>query len=1264
MAGTFDAGSVVYEVDMDTSRLLAARREVDAALNGLNGSMGRLEASVNRTERSIGSMERTMSSLSGVAKGLLAALSVQQVASYADAWTELNNKVANSVRAGETQAEVMQRIFDVSQATQSSLNGTATLYARLERGTRTYNTSAEDLTRLTTIINQGFAVSGATAQEAENAIIQLSQGIASGVLRGEEFNSVSEQGSRLMVALADSMGVSIGQLRAMAAQGQLTTDVVVKGLLSQGDAIGKEFANTTVSIAKGLQVAGNNVTKFFGENSTVKSFAAGFRDSVITISENLETLSGALIIVAGIMGSRYVGALAMSTAAKVKDTAASIAQSKASAVAAKDAEMEAAAKLRLAEVEKASTITALRLAEGRLKTIRTTNASVAAEVQLAEAQTAQIRTQISQIESEKALEAQRLKAQITEQGRIATATRMAQLQQASTVLNQRLASAEAATAQARASAIAQAEAQVSASRLAAADATAAATAANGRYIASQEASAVASRAASVAGGVLKGALGLIGGPAGAAMLAAAAVFYFWQKAQQAREESLRFADGLDRVNASMKAMNNTQLRGTIADANKSIRAQKDEISDLQSEVDSLRSRYQNFTPEAQAVAESMGQGADFARQQAEVSDQLNQKTRDLANAQDKLARTQETASEASRTLTNNMLTSMGVHDGLIQKGWSLEQVQGAVAKAFGLTADEINRANQAGQNFNPKALQVSPPTADGDKVILNLEEQNELLKIQDERQRAVTKARMQAAKVTDNPNQISKAGDLAGENFDLQKSEEARKEAQRKSEQQDKRSATAAESVAQKLENLRQQSELAASSTQELSREQAILRAQQSLGSAATQAQIQEAGQYAAKAWDAAAAARGVTEALKAIPEQAENKSYTESMQNLKAALNAGKIDLQEYNAATEQMEQQHQANLAKIRAQQVVNPTQQAVAEVDPVQQLANQHAQELALIQQFEQQGVLAHQNALALKNAADMQYEKARTDAQWALFTQQSVGYEALGAAVDAFGNQASNALTGVITGSMSANDALSSIGSTILNDVINTFVQMGLQQAKSAIMGASVQQATIAATTATQVGALATTTAASTASAGTTMAAWLPAALVASVGSFGAAAIIGGAALVGAFALTKALGRKNGGPVSAGNIYEFGEGNMPEVMQMGGKSYMLPGNNGRVFSNKDVTGGMPSIKKASTGSEYLSQTSGGSGSSGSQSSKSISVNVQFYDQTSGGQHSFEAQAMQQGNVLTVDAFLRDLDSAGPMASGMESTYGLRRQANGDY
>lgn len=1167
-----NAGGIYYDIEMDVQGLLVAQQRVNQRLD-------LMERGFDSTTRAVNNTERSMSSLSGVAVALAAALSAKQISEYADAWATVNNKLANSLRPNEQLADVTERVFNITQQTRSSLDATASLYARLERATRQYGTSADDLAKLTTIINQGFVVSGATAQEAENAIIQLSQGLASGALRGEEFNSVNEQGNRLIVALADSMGVSIGQMRNMAAQGKLTTDVVVNGLLSQGAVIGKEFANTTTTISQALQVAGNNITKFFGENSTVKTSAGIFNDAVVTASENIGLLSGALTAVAAIMGSRYVGALAMSTAAKVKDTAASIAQSKASAVAAKDAEMEAAAKLRLAEVEKASTITALRLAEGRLKTIRTTNASVAAEVQLAEAKTAQIRTQISQIESEKALEAQRLKAQITEQGRIATATRMAQLQQASTVLNQRLASAEAATAQARASAIAQAEAQVSASRLAAADATAAATAANGRYIASQEASAVASRAASVAGGVLKGALGLIGGPAGAAMLAAAAVFYFWQKAQQAREESLRFADGLDRVNASMKAMNNTQLRGTIADANESIRAQKDEISDLQAEVDSLSSRYRNFTPEAQAVAESLGQGADFARQQAEVSDQLAKKSRDLANAQDKLAQTQETAAEANRTLTNNMLTSMGVHDGLIQKGWSLEQVQSAVAKAFGNTADEINRANQAGQNFNPKALQVSPPTADGDKVILNLEEQNELLKIQDERQRAVTKARMQAAKVTDNPNQISRAGDLAGENYDLQKAEEARQEAQRKGEQQDKRSASAADSVAQKLDKLRAAQNLSTESVEKRRIQEAGLRAEQSLGSGATQKQLEEA--------------RALGEA---------NERAAISIQKRKEAEQGQKYAKQEIASA-----------------QTTVDPsTGQAV---DPLAQINLQEKQKL---------------DALAKYQEIDKQNTKLYEDAKTAIMQQASYQRQAILLQEQQTYQQNVSSLLGE-----SSNFAGS------LADAIGQAAgkSSAAYQALFAISkGFAIAQASLNLQTAIS----------------NAMAIPWPANIPAI-----AQALSAGTQIVSAISgINYSGGRKNGGSVSPGNVYPVGEGNLPELMQTSKGLFMIPGDGGKVFSNKDVTSGSPRIKKASTGSEYQSQSNGDSGSAGSQSTRPIEVNIQFYDQTTGGQHSFAAQAVQEGNVVTVDAFLKDLDRGGPMTSGMMDRFGLSMKASGSF
>ncbi|EOY8504101.1 tape measure protein [Enterobacter cloacae] len=1155
MAGTVSAGTIVYEVDMDTAGILQGRRDIDAALNGLNGSMGRLEAGLNRTERSLSSIEGTMSSLTGVAKALIAALSVQQVGAYAQAWQDLSNKLANAVRDSvppfETLADVTERVFDISQKTRSGLDATATLYARLERSTRSYGVSVEDITRLTTIINQGFVVSGATAEEASNAIIQLAQGLASGALRGDEFNSVNEQGNRLMIALADSMNVSIGALRNMAAEGKLTTDVIVNGLLSQGDKIGQEFAKTTATISQSLEIANNNITKFFGENATVKTGVKIFSDSVISLSENLDVLSTTLTIVAGVMGARYVGALTMATSAKIADIAASRQQAVAESQAAQAALVAANSAQRKALADKEAALSSLALAQAEYNVAKGSAAEMLAMDALVAAKT-----------------------------RATTAS---------------LALAEAETAQAAASARA----------------------------------ATAARAASIGIGMARGALALIGGPAGAAMLAAGAIFYFWQKAQQAKEEAIAFADGLDKLNASMTSMSNTQLRGTIADANNSIRAQKEAVAELQSEVDSLRDRYQNFSPAAEEVAESMGQGADFARQQAEVSDELARKTRDLESAKDKLSRTEETASEATRTLTNNMLTAMGVHDQLIEKSWSLEQVQGAVAKAFGETADEINRANQAGKSFDPKALQISPATKEGDKVIATLEEQNELLKIQDERERAIAKARMQAAKVTDNQNQISAAGRLAAENYDLEKSEEARKKSQQESERQGKKSASSAESVAQKLANLKQKSELAADSTNKLSREQAILNAQQSLGKGATKEQIALAGQYAAKNWDTANAIKAQAAAEKLLPEARENASYKQDVEDLNTALAAKKISQEQFNQTSERLEATHQANLAKIRADQAVSPQQEAAGGVDPVQQLANENARKLALIQAYEQQGVITHQNALMLRATADREYEQARIAAQWEIFRNQSAGNEALAASFDALAGNASNALTGIITGSMSASDALRSIGNTVLNSLINTFVQMGVEWVKSAIMGQTATTAAVAASTTAQAAGIATTTATSTAAAAATTAAWTPAAIMSSIASFGGAVAIGIGAMAGILALSGK--RKNGGPVSAGGMYQVGEGGMPEIYQAStGKQYMIPGDNGRVISNKEMT-------------------AGGGG---------VILNINNYSSA-----SVDAQATQGSDgTWTIDAFIADMNNGGPASQAITSNLNVKRTPRG--
>lgn len=214
MAGEKQLGNIVYQVELDVGQLIESQRQVNARLD----SMDRGFANTGRAADNTG---RSFSALTKVASGLAAALSVQQITAYGNAWVTVSNKLANSVKANEDLFTVTNRVFEISQDTRASLEATATLYGRLERATRSAGTSTADLAQLTTTINKGLVVSGATAEEASSTMIQLSQALASGVLRGEEFNSISENGSRLAGALSDSLGVTVGQLRAMAAQGKL-----------------------------------------------------------------------------------------------------------------------------------------------------------------------------------------------------------------------------------------------------------------------------------------------------------------------------------------------------------------------------------------------------------------------------------------------------------------------------------------------------------------------------------------------------------------------------------------------------------------------------------------------------------------------------------------------------------------------------------------------------------------------------------------------------------------------------------------------------------------------------------------------------------------------------------------------------------------------------------------------------------------------------------------------------------------------------------
>ncbi|HBN2513336.1 TPA: tape measure protein [Klebsiella oxytoca] len=454
------------------------------------------------------------------------------------------------------------------------------------------------------------------------------------------------------------------------------------------------------------------------------------------------------------------------------------------------------------------------------------------------------------------------------------------------------------------------------------------------------------------------------------------------------------------------------------------------------------------------------------------------------------------------------------------------------------------------------------------------------------------------------------------------------------------------------IDNLQRQIAVLTMRYDENTREAAQFNAVAALGAKATDAQKERVRELAGQLFDAQQRQKDLNDAISNDPLRKENKAYSDGRDQLKRQLDGQMIDQKTYNQQSELMEQQHQVNLAKIRAQQVVTPQQQAAGEVDPVQRLANQHAQELALIQQFEQQKTITEQEALALRNAANNTYEKQRIEAQWEIFRNQSTTNELMAAAVDGFASQAASSMTGLINGTQSATEAFKNLGNAILNSVIQALVEVGIQYLKNAAMAMIADKMT--SNSSQQAGAQ-------------TAAAWAPAAAAASIATFGGAAIAGIAGMVAAFAIGAALAgkRKNGGTVGAGGAYQVGEGNMPELLQTKNGLIMIPGDRGRVFSNKDVTGSSPTIQKASTGKEYLPTSSASSSQSEENSKRPIQVNIQLIDQTTGSQHNITGtDAFQQGDVVTVTGFLNDVDTGGPMSTAIADAHGLRRQARGSF
>lgn len=237
-----------------------------------------------------------------------------QLSVVADRFSNIQARIRLAVGENANLRDSMNEVFEISQRTYSSFDSTATLVARTTRALVSNGEAAEvaftKSLKLSEAINNAFLVSGATSQEAQNAIIQLSQGLAAGALRGEEYNSVAEQGSRITQALAEHLKVTTGQLRGMAAEGKLTAEVVTSALLGSFEKLQQEADKMPLTIGRAKTQLDNAFTKFIGEADQARGASQAIAAAISALAQNLGPVVSALtqlgIVAAGALGARTI----------------------------------------------------------------------------------------------------------------------------------------------------------------------------------------------------------------------------------------------------------------------------------------------------------------------------------------------------------------------------------------------------------------------------------------------------------------------------------------------------------------------------------------------------------------------------------------------------------------------------------------------------------------------------------------------------------------------------------------------------------------------------------------------------------------------------------------------------------------------------------------------------------------------------------------------------------------------------------------------
>jgi tape measure domain-containing protein len=375
----------------------------------ISESVSGIQGQLSEFNDRVASLRNQMLATFGVA---WAAGKAEELLRLGDGWNSLSARLKLATTSQSEYLAAQEALFEVAQDTRSDLESTLALYAKTQQAVRNLGGTQQDALDLTRTIAESFKVSGAAASEAAAGTQQLAQALQSGVLRGDEFNSMMENAPRLAQALADGLGVPISKLRSMAEQGDLTAEKVISALLSQQDVIANEYAQMPLTVEGAMQQAENSLLRYVGQLNESYGVTQKVAEGIQFLAGHLADLGQAAMAAAAVYGGALLKSLAQAVAAKLEDIQASRAQAAAAAEAAAAVRAELQQRVASAEAQVADMRARIANTEALIAHIRAQGGQIANDAallrlqqQLLTQQQALTAATVRQTEAEAALQA-------------------------------------------------------------------------------------------------------------------------------------------------------------------------------------------------------------------------------------------------------------------------------------------------------------------------------------------------------------------------------------------------------------------------------------------------------------------------------------------------------------------------------------------------------------------------------------------------------------------------------------------------------------------------------------------------------------------------------------------------------------------------------------------------------------------------------------------------------------------------------------------